>query len=231
MSAPALMLPAHDIEALEFDALPWADKAQALAVIDQGTCDAAGEMLVGIKGLRAKIGDTLDPIIAAAHAAHKVACEQKRTLDAPLLKAETTLKLSIGQWMAAAERARQEAQARLREQARLADEERRLAEAVELEAMGEPELAAETLTLPSPVPTITLPKPTSADGVTLVTRWTASVTDIRALCRGVVEGVVPVECVMANMPVLNRMATALRQSLSYPGVRAVAEQSVSARAR
>ena len=85
--------------------------------------------------------------------------------------------------------------------------------------------------VPSGDERITLPKPTSAEGVTLVTRWKAEVTDLRALCRAIGEGVVPVECVVPNLVTLNKMAVALKQSLGYPGVRAVAEQGIAARAR
>jgi hypothetical protein len=50
------------------------------------------------------------------------------------------------------------------------------------------------------------------------------VVNIRDLCRAVVEGKASPECVMANMPVLNKMAVALKQTLNIPGVRAVSKR-------
>ena len=54
--------------------------------------------------------------------------------------------------------------------------------------------------------------------------WSAEVMDIKALCRAVGAGTVSSEYVTANMPVLNRMATALKGTMSVPGVRPVSRR-------
>ena len=54
--------------------------------------------------------------------------------------------------------------------------------------------------------------------------WSAEVTDIKALCRAVADGKASTECVMANMPVLNRMASALKATMNIPGVRAYSKR-------
>lgn len=54
--------------------------------------------------------------------------------------------------------------------------------------------------------------------------WSAEVTDIKALCRAVGAGTVSTEYVTANMPVLNRMATALKGTMNVPGVRPVSRR-------
>lgn len=229
MSA-AVIVPV-DTEALEFEILPWPDKARALAVVDQATCNAAGEFLKGIKALGNEIDTQCDPNIARWYEGHRSATTQKRELKAPLVEAETIIKRAIATWMTEQERQRQEEQRRLREIARKEEEERRVAEALELEIAGEHEMAQETLTLPTPTPTIELPKPVSAPGVTMRETWKAEVTDLRALCRAIGAGTVPVECVKADLVTLNRLAVSLKRSMDYPGVRAVVQQTVAAKAR
>jgi colicin import membrane protein len=231
MESNLALVEAPDVEELEFESMSWPERAKACAVTNDATAIAAGEMLTGIKTLRARIAETMDPIIRSAHNAHRVACDQKKTLDAPLLEAETTLKRAIGAWTEAEDRRRREEEARLREIARKAEEDARVAEAADLEAAGEGELAQQVLEMPAFAPSPTLPKPAAAAGVTTQLRWKAELVDLRALCRAVADGTAPIEAVSANMPTLNRLAVALKQSFNVPGVRAVSERSVTARAR
>lgn len=70
---------------------------------------------------------------------------------------------------------------------------------------------------------------TKAQGQSVKTTWSAEVTDLMALAKGVAEGKVPTACILANMPVLNKQAIALQDSLNYPGVRAISKKSLSVR--
>jgi hypothetical protein len=113
------------------------------------------------------------------------------------------------------------------------------------EAFGDaPEVIAALCNTPEPEPVrlapempVYVPAPTVAPryvapaGVSTTQRWKAEVTSLRLLCRAIAEGTVPAHYVEANMTALNGMARANKQALNIPGVRAVADTTVSARGR
>jgi hypothetical protein len=138
-----------------------------------------------------------------------------------------------------AERKRQEELAIL-EAEQKAEEERLLAAAAEMEANGNKAQAEELLQVaeeraeetaqavaeiqaaPVHVAPVVVPKatPKLSGGPVYQERWYATVTDIKTLCKAVAEGKASPECVLPNMPVLNKLAVALKRSMNVPGVRA-----------
>jgi hypothetical protein len=66
-------------------------------------------------------------------------------------------------------------------------------------------------------------------GISTSQKWKAEVVSLQQLCRAIADGKVPAHYVEANMTVLNGMARANKQALNIPGVRAVADFSVTAR--
>src|SRR5262245_15698153 len=91
---------------LEIRTLSVPDRAKCLTIETNDQFVEAGELLKTIKGLRAEIDATFDPIISKAHSAHKEALEQKRKVDAPLVQAETILKPRIAHYLDEQERIR-----------------------------------------------------------------------------------------------------------------------------
>jgi hypothetical protein len=77
----------------------------------------AGPQLTGIKALLKKIGETFDPHIKRAFDAHKALVAEKRTHEAPLVTAETTLKRALIGFQQDQERQRQEQERKAREAA------------------------------------------------------------------------------------------------------------------
>ena len=71
--------------------------------------------------------------------------------------------------------------------------------------------------------------PVAADGTWPVTRWTGELTDIIALCKAVADGTAPAELVQLNQAAANRRATALKDAVSYPGLRFVSTTSLAVR--
>jgi hypothetical protein len=57
----------------------------------------------------------------------------------------------------------------------------------------------------------------------------AEVYDLMALVKAIVEGKAPLGLVEANMPALNAQARSLKETMNYPGVKAVAEDNLSTR--
>lgn len=59
--------------------------------------------------------------------------------------------------------------------------------------------------------------------------WVAELIDILALCAAVAAGTAPVELVQINQAAANRLATALKGAVEYPGLRFVATESLAVR--
>jgi hypothetical protein len=230
MSVAATALASAQTTELETRTRTWPERARAAAVTDADSFRQAGELLTGIKALRSEIASTCDPVIAAAHKAHKAATGQKQTLEGPLVEAETIIKQNMATWSRAEDQRRRDEEARLTALARQQEEESRLAEAVGLEAAGEPELAAAVLDAPSTTAAVTLPK-AAADGVSMRQLWRGECLDLRKLCAAIADGTVPPNAVVADQKVLNNMARALKENFNWPGCKAVVETSVAAQAR
>jgi len=88
------------------------------------------------------------------------------------------------------------------------------------------EQAAAIAQEPIYVAPVVVPKttPKMAGGPVYREMWLAEVVSIKELCRAVAEGKASPECVMGNMPVLNKMAVALKSTLSIPGVKAYSKR-------
>lgn len=113
---------------------------------------------------------------------------------------------------AAAEKEIREREARaaeLRAKAETSEDEKERAR-LEAYAEAQEEKAANVVAM-SPA------SPQKVDTVSMRTTWSAEVTDLRALCRAVADGVVGVEFVVPNMPALNKLAQALKEGTNTPG--------------
>ena len=210
------------VDEVEQKSLSIIDQAKAVVVTDPETYTVAGEMWKTIRDMMKEVADTFDPIITAAHASHKKALEQKAKYYKPLEDAQKGIKRLMSAYDEEQERKRREEEERLKEEARKQEEERRLQEAIMAEEMGEPEEAAAILEEPVYVAPVVVPKatPKLTGGPVYREVWAAEVVNIRELCKAVAEGRASTECVAANMPTLNRMATALKSTMNVPGVRA-----------
>jgi hypothetical protein len=219
---------------LQVEALGLAEEVATLQVIDQPSFDRAGLMLRTVKDYLKRVGEVLDPIIRAAHEAHKLAVEQKRKLDAPALSAELTLKRALA---GHEERERQ----RVREAEQQADairrqleEEAKLKAALEAEARGDDKGAEQILEAPTPpapiiVPTVVGPALPKTEGVSFKTTYRAEVVDLRALVDAIAGGKASVAYVLPNLPALNQAARALKEELRIPGVRVIPERVTAVR--
>src|SRR5688572_27692367 len=103
MDSLLLDVPARAVAA---EALTWPDRAGAAEVTDPDTYRSAAEHLLGIKALRAKVGETFDPHIQTAHRAHKDLVAEKAKAETPLAEAEKIIKRSLAEYDHAQEEAR-----------------------------------------------------------------------------------------------------------------------------
>ena len=135
--------------------------------------------------IRKEIDATFDPIIEAAHQAHKIAIDKKKKADAPLVEAENYLKPAIFAYAVEQERKRKAEDGRLWKIARKEEEDRRMAEALSAEAEGNHEEAEEIIQAPVYVPPVVVEKQTpTVSGVSMVTTWKFRIVDELKVPRG-----------------------------------------------
>jgi len=224
MSAAAVV----PVEKFEQSSASWVDAANRFEISVAGDADRAAVALQGIKALRAAIAESCDPVVEAAHKAHKAAVAQKKQLEAPLVEAERIFKAKVARFVDEQNRrAREEAAL----QAAIERERREKAEreAAELAKQGEHELAdvvrEEAAAVVAPAP-VAAPK---VAGLATVERWKAEVTDFPKLVAAVAAGQVPFPVLCVDEKVLGQMARSLKGELKWPGVRVFSETGVSTR--
>jgi len=217
-------------------ALTIPEQANAVKIVDADSYVKASKLWQDIRAIRAQVKESFDPIIKRAHEVHREALDRKAKVDAPLEMAEKTVKKAMNAWDEEQERIRREEERRLQDEARKREEEARLAAAIEAEQAGAKEEAEQILEQPVYVAPVVVPKatPKVAGGPVFQTRWFASVTDIKALCRAVADGKASTEYVMGlekdrltgivSCPALNKMATALKGTMNVPGVQAMSRR-------
>ncbi len=176
------------------------------------------------KALKAKQVEVTKPLDVA----RKAVMDLFRTPLELLVKAEWLLKHEATVWDQKVERERALEEARQREIARKETLrlERRAAAAAQ---KGHEEKAEVLAQAAAAVPVPIVAAPARPPGMVGSTRWSARVTDLRALCKAVGEGAVGVEAVQANMTFLNAQGRAMRENLSIPGVEPVKIESMSVR--
>lgn len=212
-----------DTEQVEQQGLVLVSQAEEIAVRDASTFQQAGLFLRNIAGYLKKVGEVFDPIVEAAHRAHKVAVDQRKKMLEPAQAAEKIVKGEMAKWDTA-ERARvaeeqREAEA---ERRRLEDEER-LKNAARLEAAGKTAQAEAALTAPVTVPVFTPPVQAvqKVEGVSFRDNWTFTVTD---------PGLVPREYLMLDEQKIRGVVRALKGEAKIPGVEVRCERISAVRA-
>lgn len=199
------------------------ERATAIQVTDQETHDEAAELYVRLGDLSKEIDSIHDPAIEAAHRSHKAAIEAKKKLADPVDQARRIIKPKVCAWEQEQIRIQQERQREAERIARQAEEEARLALAVEAEQKGaEPETVKEILeTSVVTVAPVVAPAFQKTNGFKSRESWSASVFDIKLLCKAIAEGRQPSNLVEGNMTALNGLARSLKGQMNVPGVKAV----------
>lgn len=217
------------IDVLAESAQSWPELAKGFHVLAQEDAEHVSQLLGDIKALRRQIASSTDPVIQAAHAAHKAAVKQKTDLEAPLVEAETILKGKVGSFAAEQQRRAREAAALAESIAREAREKAER-EARALEEQGEPELAdavrEESAVIAAPP---ILAQPIKVAGLSLGETWTFEVTDLKSLVGACARGAAPLAFVQPNEVAIGQMARAVKDSQTYPGIRIFSKPRVGTR--
>lgn len=201
----------EDVKKIETQALTIPEKAEAIKITNTGSYENAGSVWKEIKAFRAKVAETFDPLIKAAHATHKAAVAKKKEVDDPLDQAQRKIKRLMGEYDEEQERIRAEKERKLQEQARKEEEERRLAEAEAAEAAGETEVAEAILEEEVEQAAVIVPKTTpKVSGMSFRVNWNFQITD---------ETQIPREYLKPDEVKIGQVVRALKDKLSIPGIR------------
>lgn len=229
-------------------------------VIDSPTMfELASDDLKGIKALQKEVEEKRTSITGPLNQAVKAVNDLFRAPKDYLDRAETTLKRAMVAYtseqerIAAEARAKAEAEARA-ERERLAAIEREQAEAArraqeeaqaaaaagDTEAAAAAMAAAEAAEAQAAVAAMTaqvvtvapiVDAPAKVSGISGRVTYSAEVVNLMELVKAVAEGKAPIDCLQADTKFLGAQARAFKKAGQlYPGVMAVAERSIAARA-
>lgn len=120
-------------------------QAESFVIQTDDDYAAAGEFGKLLKEKAAVVTGFFKPMKDSAYQAHRAVCDREKAMLAPLKKAETTIKKTMGEYLMEQERKRREAEEAARRAAE-EERERKLQEAAALEAAGDKDGAEAAIT-------------------------------------------------------------------------------------
>jgi hypothetical protein len=205
----------------EVMALEVARRAAGVAVVDVETMREANGFTVALREREKAIDGFFDPLIAAAHKAHKALTTKRNEIKSPVANARRDLESKIAQFISREEERRRIEAEIARKTAQDEAEVARLATAEQLEREGLGDLAEEVLAGTDDVPAVSVGPPPIREelsGITTFEHWFAEVIDFRALVRAVALGEAPEVYVVPDLSALNRAVKTFKGEFSCPGV-------------
>lgn len=215
---------------IETQAIALKAEAERFEVVDQETYNLANEFGRRIKQSMKTIDLYCDPVIEAAHKAHKAACDQKKSLYAPFEAAKKIVDAKQIAWYRAEQARAAEERRKAEEEARKKAEEEQLAAAEILQKEGLSQAAEAVLEMPTVVPKVTVAEPVKAGGESYRELWSAEVVDLMALVKAVAEGRQPLAYLEPSMSTLNKAAAMFKGTVSIPGIKIKSETIIARRA-
>lgn len=211
-----------EVRDVESKALTVVGRAVSIRVTDPDSYIMAAEMWKHLAEMEKEVHRELDPVVDAAHKAHKEAVALRTRILSPITEAKTYTKGQMEAYDAEQERIRLAEERRLAAEAKRAEEEARLSEAVELEQAGQKEEAEAVLAEPIVAPVVIVEKavPKVAGGPSYRTIWDAQVVDLMALVKAVASGTVSINALQPNATFLRQQAMSLKETFKIPGCKA-----------
>jgi hypothetical protein len=219
-------------------------QAEAFQIVTLDDMNRLAEIGRTAHALVKDITDTFEPIIKSAHATHKQAIAKRDERLAPVEKAKTICAQKIGVfkeritavnriWLYIGAYAMQAEAARIAKE----EEDRKLAQAAELEKKGHTAIAEkmveQIIERPATAPVIPMrtqqavtPK---AAGTSERTAWKFEVTDVRALLEAALADDTLMALVQPNEKEIGSWVRAQKGAFKVPGIRVYTESSVNFR--
>jgi ATPase subunit of ABC transporter with duplicated ATPase domains len=199
-------------------------QAAVVKISDQVSYEAATKLLLErILPFRKRWEAYFEELRKPAFDAYQAVLKKFKEGDEPAEKAERYLKTEISRWDSEQERIRQELQRKAQAEAERQERERLVAEAVFAEEAG----ATDAEVVAEPV----APTYERVSAISKRENWKCRVTDIKALCKAIGAGKVPVNYVIPNETVLNARAKADKETLNIPGCVPYNEPVIAGRTR
>ena len=203
-------------------------RAVEIRVTDQKSLSRATEFILSIKALQKEIDEAFNPIIKAAHEAHRRALEQKKKFEDPLIQAEKIVKPRIAAYIEEQEKKRREAELerlfaecekkRIEEEllqkaqeaearAKAAgDEEERRASQLEADRILAQAAEQEKKIAPAPV----VPEAPRIQGLAMRENWDFEIVD---------ETAIPREFMCPDEVKIRRAVKIMKEKTNIPGIR------------
>ena len=208
---------------IEERGLALVERSRAIAVVDAPSYTAAGEWLVNLKGYRAEVAAFCEPVVKAAHAAHKAAVAQRTRLDGPADEAERIVKTAMLDWKRAEDARVAEAQRAMEREARRQAEERQLAEAQAAEEAGDHAQAEALAAAPTFVPPVFMaPAAPKVAGIATKKTWKYRIVDATQI---------PRDYLVVDEVKIGRVVRAMGALTRIPGVTVYADEGIAVRGR
>jgi hypothetical protein len=202
---------------IEKSTMDAVSQAQALVVATPAAYVQAAETRKAIKALLNQIDLTFDPVIKAAHLAHKEAVAAKKKHQEPLEQADRIIGQKRMAYDAEQERIRREKEAALQALAQKQAEDEALAQAEMAEAAGATEEAEAILSEPVVAAPVFVPSSVPVvQGAVVRQNWKARVVN---------PALVPDEYWVIDEQKLGALARALKGAGKVPGVEFYSETS------
>jgi hypothetical protein len=226
----AILLAAKAVAGEETKIVTLVSTAEALVIKTPEELGASTDLLQTVKVRQKELTDARLSITRPMDEAKKQVMALFQPAVDRLATAEQTIKLAVLAYTQEQRRLQAEAQAQLdaeaeRERQRLAT----LAEKQRVAGKDERAEATEERAADVQAPVVAAAEAPSG-AVHVKVTWHAEVTDLAALAKACWEGLTVADAILPNMPVLNAMARDLKGDLNIPGVKAVSEEGVAARA-
>jgi len=214
---------------IENQALALKAEADGFQIVSQEDYNLANDFGKRIKQSMKTIDEYCDPVIDAAHKAHKAACDQKKALYAPFEAAKKIVDAKQIEWYRKEQARAAEELRKSEEEARRKAEEEALANAQALQDAGMTQAAEAVLDTPVVIQKITVAEPIKAGGESFRETWGSEVVDLMALVKAVAAGTQPLAYLEPNTTALNSAARMFKGTVQIPGVKITSETIIARR--
>lgn len=197
-----------------------------IQVVDDATRDKATEVGRLLQTAGKELTEFYKPIKKSFDDAKKPILDLEKADAAAIDAVKSSLASQVLKYQTAQEKIRLEREREERAAAMRAEEERRLAEAIELEAMGLQEEAAQRLEEEALPPAVIVSSgPQKLAGFVAKTTFKAQVDSLPLLVQAVAAGKVAILALQADQAWLNKQAVGYGEGLQIPGVSVKQESS------
>jgi len=222
----------HEDQALTIETKASTALTRATEIIIRTAQDRvdAGGLLKVIKSLAKEVKqDREEERLAARKLLDVITSGRNRHLR-PLEQAEEIIKQKSLAYDEEEEHRRREKEERINTKLHQEEEDRKIAEALEVEELGGMEEAEKILDSPSQAPPVFIPKTTpKIEGQHTLTLWKCQPVDMMVLIKAVAEGKAPIQFIQFNQVFGNQEVKRLKEKFAYPGVEAYTEKSLASR--